>query len=385
MKTLIFAESKIFIDGIRQTISSLETEIIITTDWGGCAALLSAYHFSAVIINLRPPEYGGSLDLGLINFIKANYPSNNVLAIYDRKATFSSAEDENTSKRVAALSGAKAVFSNDKDLYKIKSYMISVLDFTLSNSLSNQSTTFLPSLAQYLNDGSIISHYQPIVSLKKPDCTIAYEALARSKTPCLLGNPEVLFTYAAHSQLFSEIDYACIKSGLSSGLKPPKGSLLFLNVQPRSLTDINFAEKILSLVNENGLNPSDIVLELTEQREVLNPLMYNRIIKHLKKEGFIIAIDDFGEGNSNLDIILNTSPKIIKISGKIVRHVENLKTVRSMIKGIARQNKAANIKTVAEFIETKEQAEILRDLGVDYGQGWYFSRAKPAIEFNSIS
>ena len=113
--------------------------------------------------------------------------------------------------------------------------------------------------------------------------------------------------------------------------------------------------------------------------------MYNRAIKHLKKEGFIIAIDDFGEGNSNLDIILNTSPKIIKISGKIVRHVENLKTVRSMIKGIARQNKAANIKTVAEFIETKKQAEILRDLGVDYGQGWYFSRAKPAIEFNSIS
>jgi EAL domain-containing protein (putative c-di-GMP-specific phosphodiesterase class I) len=56
-----------------------------------------------------------------------------------------------------------------------------------------------------------------------------------------------------------------------------------------------------------------------------------------------------------------------------------------MIKGIARQNKAANIKTVAEFIETKEQAEILRDLGVDYGQGWYFSRAKPAIEFNNIS
>ncbi len=385
MKILIFAESKIFIDEIRQTISSLEAEIIITTDWGGCAALLSAYHFSAVIINLRPPEYGGSLDLGLINFIKANYPSNNVLAIYDRKATFSSAEDENTSKRVAALSGAKAVFSNDKDLYKIKSYMISVLDFTLSNNLSNQSTTYLPSLAQYLNDGSIISHYQPIVSLKEPDCTIAYEALARSKTPCLLGNPEVLFTYAAHSQLFSEIDYACIKSGLSSGLKPAKGSLLFLNVQPRSLTDINFAEKILSLVNENGLNPSDIVLELTEQREVLNPLMYNRAIKHLKKEGFIIAIDDFGEGNSNLDIILNTSPKIIKISGKIVRHVENLKTVRSMIKGIARQNKAANIKTVAEFIETKEQAEILRDLGVDYGQGWYFSRAKPAIEFNSIS
>ena len=83
-------------------------------------------------------------------------------------------------------------------------------------------------------------------------------------------------------------------------------------------------------------------------------------------------------------MILNTSPDIIKISGKIIQHVESLKAVRSIIKGIAKQNKAANIKTVAEFIETKEQAEILRDLGVDYGQGWFFSQAKPAMELNRV-
>ena len=97
MKTLIFAESKHFIDEIYESVSSLESEIIISTNWGGCAALLSAYHFSAVIINLRPSEYGGSLDLSLISFIKANYPSNNVLAIYDVKAFLSSPEDENKS------------------------------------------------------------------------------------------------------------------------------------------------------------------------------------------------------------------------------------------------------------------------------------------------
>ena len=69
MKTLVFAESERFINEINKVISPLEGEIIISTDWGGCAALLSAYHFSAVIINLRPSEYGGSLDLSLINFL----------------------------------------------------------------------------------------------------------------------------------------------------------------------------------------------------------------------------------------------------------------------------------------------------------------------------
>ena len=125
------------------------------------------------------------------------------------------------------------------------------------------------------------------------------------------------------------------------------------------------------------LNLSDISLIYIEEYKKNYPNI--TFTNNIEKE----IIIDFDQ--SYLDIILNTSPKIIKISGKIVRHVENLKTVRSMIKGIARQNKAANIKTVAEFIETKEQAEILRDLGVDYGQGWYFSRAKPAIEFNNIS
>ena len=385
MKTLIFAESKHFIDEIYESISSLEGEMIISTDWGGCAALLSAYHFSAVIINLRPSEYGGSLDLSLINFIQANYPSNNVLAIYDSKAFLASEEDETIIKRVAALSGAKAVFSNNGDLGKVKDYMLAVLDFTPSHNLSDNSATFLPTLSQYLNNDSIVSHYQPIIALDKSNKTIAYEALARSKTPSLLGNPEVLFTYAAHSQLFSEIDFACIKSGLSSGFKPPKDNLLFLNVQPRSLTDVNFTEKILSLVYHSGMRPSEIVLELTEQREILNARMYNRAIGQLKKEGFIIAIDDFGEGNANLEMILNTSPNIIKISGKIIQHVESLKAVRAIIKGIARQNKAANIKTVAEFIETKEQAEILRDLGVDYGQGWFFSKARSAMELNRVN
>ena len=69
MKTLVFAESKRFVNEINKVISSLEGEIIISSDWGGCAALLSAYHFSAVIINLRPSEYGGSLDLSVISFI----------------------------------------------------------------------------------------------------------------------------------------------------------------------------------------------------------------------------------------------------------------------------------------------------------------------------
>ena len=162
-----------------KVISSLEGEIIISSDWGGCAAL-SAYHFSAVIINLRPTEYGGSLDLSPL-VLSLNYPSNNVLAIYDVTAFLASPEDENVIKRVAALSGAKAVFSNNGGYDKVRDYMVAVLDFNPLQNLPNNSATFLPSLSQYLNNDSIVSHYQSIMALSENNKTVAYEALARSK------------------------------------------------------------------------------------------------------------------------------------------------------------------------------------------------------------
>ena len=93
--------------------------------------------------------------------------------------------------------------------------------------------------------------------------------------------------------------------------------------------------------------------------------------------GFMVAIDDFGEGNANIDITIMVNPSVIKISGRIIKNCLDLEPVKAIIGGISDLSKKSGIKTVAEFIETEEQAVLLRDLGIDYGQGWFFDKPLP--------
>ena len=187
----------------------------------------------------------------------------------------------------------------------------------------------------------------------------------------MFNNPKVLFDYASLSQLFSDVDFACIKAGLRSANLLPKNTKLFLNLQPRSLTNFDFPERLLEIVKYYKLSPENIVLELTEQREILNSKRFYAAIETLKLMGFAIAIDDFGEGNANIDITIMVNPSLVKISGRIIKNCLDLDPVKTIIKGIASLCKESGIKTVAEFIETKEQADLLNELGVDYGQGWF--------------
>ena len=76
------------------------------------------------------------------------------------------------------------------------------------------------------------------------------------------------------------------------------------------------------------------------------------------------------------------NPSLVKISGRIIKNCIDLDPVKTIIKGIASLCKESGIKTVAEFIETKEQADLLNELGVDYGQGWFFSRPMPIEDLN---
>jgi EAL domain-containing protein (putative c-di-GMP-specific phosphodiesterase class I) len=89
-------------------------------------------------------------------------------------------------------------------------------------------------------------------------------------------------------------------------------------------------------------------------------------------------VDDFGEGNANLELVLHVAPDILKISGRICRFAASNKVVRSMIRAIAGMCRDEGILTVAEFIETEQDTEIMTELGVHLGQGWHLGKPVPA-------
>ncbi|NPA04258.1 MAG: EAL domain-containing protein, partial [Epsilonproteobacteria bacterium] len=105
-------------------------------------------------------------------------------------------------------------------------------------------------------------------------------------------------------------------------------------------------------------------------------------IHRLKELKCKLAIDDFGRGYSNLSYFLTLSPDILKIDGQIVKEVVRNENAKKIIRGIAIFCKAMKIEMVAEFVENEEIAEVLKKIGVDYGQGFYFGKPQPTLVFS---
>ncbi len=96
-------------------------------------------------------------------------------------------------------------------------------------------------------------------------------------------------------------------------------------------------------------------------------------IKEVRKYGVRIAIDDFGTGHSNFTNIIDIEPDYIKIDGSFIRNIHTDSKSYSLVKGIINSAKELNIKTIAEFVHSKEVFDVVKELGVDEFQGYYFS------------
>lgn len=204
------------------------------------------------------------------------------------------------------------------------------------------------------------SVYQPILDLKNNQI-LGYEALLRGPKP-----PDVLFSEATSSENIFELDLMAQNCALSSyqSDKP-----LFLNIHPYS-----FSKGLKIDFTSFGINPSQIVLELTEQVAIEN-IQY--IAKEYKRMGMKIAIDDFGKGYNNLSLIELLEPEYIKLDKTLIQnyHSENIFHIISGIQAIA-NNIGSNV--IAEGIEEMQQLQFVQSCGIKYGQGWLFGKPKKA-------
>ncbi len=234
-----------------------------------------------------------------------------------------------------------------------------------------------------LESGSIKTVYQPIVSLENGS-VYGYEALSRIDIPNCLLDIETLFKMAAQKQKLWELEMLCRTKALQSAVCKPASAKLFINVDPNIIHDAKLKagftrEKLL----EYGLDPGDIIFEITERSAVSSMEIFTASVTHYQAQHFKIAIDDFGSGYSGLNRICACSPDFIKIDMELVRNVHQEAMKRSAISAVARFCREAGIKVIAEGIETEEELKTLIGLGVDYGQGYCLSA--PAEGFFELS
>ena len=221
-------------------------------------------------------------------------------------------------------------------------------------------------IAQILKDERINTLLQPIVQMRGRK-VVGVEALSRfPQLP--VRPPNEWFAEALDVGLGEELELLAINSALRLLDSLPGNVYLSVNVSPTTVMNASLAAIFW------GTNWSRVVLEITEYTSVEDYDMLNAALAPLKERGARIAVDDVGSGFAQLRQILNVEPEIIKCDIELSRGVIEDRRCRAMLAALVSFARESGSVVVAEGIETYEQMDALRDLGVDYGQGYLLGR-----------
>ncbi|WP_248924729.1 bifunctional diguanylate cyclase/phosphodiesterase [Paenibacillus hamazuiensis] len=233
-----------------------------------------------------------------------------------------------------------------------------------------------------LNRKRIYSVYQPIVSLTDAG-VFAYEALTRGPGQSVFASPLALFEYAEKQGLLYQLERIARERAIQGAHLPQRKQLLFLNISAAILQDPRFVPgQTLELLEEQGLAPGNVVLELTERSSIEDFTMAKKVLEHYRNQGYKIAIDDAGAGYSSLQAIAELNPDFIKIDRSLIRSIHTNKTKEYIVETLVTFARKLNIEIIAEGIEEEEELVKLTRMGVHFGQGYLLGR--PDERFQSV-
>lgn len=228
-----------------------------------------------------------------------------------------------------------------------------------------------------LNKREIVPYFQPIVDLNTGK-VFANEALMRIGKHRL---PAAAFIEAAENLgVLVRMDLILYEEVFKKIKEQGYKKKIFLNFSPRVLLLEDFSSRLSSLVEGLGISPGNVVFELTERESVRNIELLEKFVKVMKENGFKFAIDDFGSGYSSFYYLKRVPVDYVKMEGEFVKDIVSDWRDRSFIASIVALAKGMGIKTVAEFVEGEDILNYLRELGVDYGQGFYFGKPSPELK-----
>ncbi len=224
-----------------------------------------------------------------------------------------------------------------------------------------------------LNEGNIIPYLQPIVDTKT-GAVLKYEALARIET----SDGEVIAPYhfldsAKEDKSFEYFSRQMMQKVFN--IFSANDIHLSINLSYENITSASMVEYIKNRLDKYG--GDGITFEILESEDIADYELLKKFITMIKSYGCQVAIDDFGSGYSNFAHILQLNIDYIKVDGSIIQKLPYDDHIQHMLKGMLTYAKSANIKTIAEFVSSKEINKIVNELGIDYIQGYYYSEPKP--------
>lgn len=287
--------------------------------------------------------------------------------IYIQMTYSISFEEKNELKKTA--NSIKRYNKNNKDIV--------VYDKNLGiEKIHEKNILWTSKLKKALESDNIVPYYQAIYNLKTEKIE-KYEALVRLIDEDNIAiSPFYFLDVAKKSKQYLKLTKEVIRKSFE--YFKDKDYEFSINLTLEDITNKNISSYIIDMLKEYNIAPK-VVFEIVESEGIQDFEYVNNFIDSVKKLGCKIAIDDFGSGYSNFEYLIKLNADYIKIDGSLIKDILLNKNNQEIVITIVDFAKRQGFKTIAEFVSSKEIFDKVKELGLDYAQGYYIHEPKPEI------
>lgn len=230
-------------------------------------------------------------------------------------------------------------------------------------------------IAQALKDNGIITYYQPIINNKNYEDK-KYECLVRMRDGEKILSPFFFLDIAKHSKQYFGITKAVVAQAFAMFEKSEAD--FSINLSINDILEPDVSNYILAMLERYGIGER-VVFEIVESEYIENFAGVLEFITRVKKYKCKIAIDDFGTGYSNFEYLIKLKADFLKIDGSLIKNIDKDENARLVVSTIVEFSKKLGMKSVAEFVENEAILNIVKEMGIDYSQGYYFCAPKESL------
>ncbi|AFL68116.1 PAS domain S-box [Sulfurospirillum barnesii SES-3] len=246
-------------------------------------------------------------------------------------------------------------------------------DIEYDNALRNIETLYMIKTA--IDNQKIISYFQPIINNQTQEIE-KYESLVRLvNEEGKLLSPACFLDVAKKGRYSNKITKIVLNNSFEALHKVPNASIS-INLSMQDIEQESILEHIHSLLQIYKKHAPRLIFEILESENMKDINAIKRFIQDVKAQGVKIAIDDFGTGYSNFERLLFFEPDILKIDGSLIKNIHTNEVNQNIVETIILFAKKQKLSTVAEYVENEIIYKMVRDMGIDYSQGYYFGKPK---------
>lgn len=232
--------------------------------------------------------------------------------------------------------------------------------------------------------------FQPILDIQN-GVTYAFEALNRPMQSEHFDNTEEFYEFVGQTNVVFQFEQFCRNLSLKrfterlQSQKFHENFILFINIHPHVLLDHNYhSGETFKFIKEIGIQPEQVVFELTERSAVTDFNEFERVLSHYREQGYRIAIDDVGSGYNSLKTLIYLKPEFIKLDRSLIQNIDQNEASQKLVSLIYNFAELSETKIIAEGIERLEELYYLQSVGIQFAQGYALGRPNEEIIIGNI-